>query len=103
MASTVTTWKEIFTKKYKESKFNYFGYFDNKYEVLFKKKLSDDLEHVWFNGYVKLDEPLKEKYEFESYRNKNIIGCDTSDHSSKSELNQLSILRSRITATINEY
>jgi len=103
MATTTQTWKETFTKKYKDLGFDYFGWFDAKYEIIFKKKSSDDLSTIWFNAYVKLDGQLKEKYEFESYRIKNIIGCDTSEFGSNPDLAQLSILRSRITSIINEH
>lgn len=103
MATTIGAWKEIFIKKYKESGFNFFGYFDDQYEVLIKQKLSDDNETTWFNGYVQFKVPLKNRYEFESFRHKNIIGCDTSDHSSKSEPEHLFILRNRITAMIKEH
>lgn len=103
MAITIQTWKEKFIHKYKDVGFNYFGYFDHNYQVLFKKKLSDDLVTVWFNAYVKLEEPLKGKYEFESYRDKNIVGCDTSDHTSKSDLKQCNIIRDRINSIINEH
>ncbi len=103
MATTIKTWKETFIHKYKQHGFNYFGWFDDKYEILFKQKLSDDLVTTWFNAYVKLKKPLKDQYVFEGYHHGNIIGCDTSDHVSMSEPEQIEILRDRITATINEH
>lgn len=103
MASTIKTWKETFIHKYKESGFNYFGWFDDKYEILIKKKLSDDHETIWFTAYVKLDEPLKESYQFESYRNKNIIGIDSSDLTSWTAEYQKTILKVRIKSIINEH
>lgn len=103
MATTIELKKEIVTKKYRDSGFNFFGYFDHKYEVLIKKKLSDDLKTMWFNAYVKLEEPLKYKYLFESYRIRNIVGCDSSDYSSSNETFQENIVIDRIVKIINEH
>lgn len=102
MASTTKIWKELFIYEFEPKWLNWFGLLDQKYEVLFKQKLSDDNETTWFNAYVKF-EKVNEKYEFEGYRMNNIIGCDTSDQTSKSEHEQLSILHDRITKTIEEH
>ena len=101
MATTIQIWKEIFT--HRASGFNPFGIFNTKYEVLFKRKLSDDLVTVWFNAYVKLTEPLEESYVHESYRNKNIIGVDSSDSTSMSEDLQKELVRERIKSIIEEH
>ena len=103
MATTTETWKEIIIHKRHQSGFNWFGLFDDSYEIIIKQKLSDDKETRWFNAYIKIKEPLKPKYQFESYRNKNIIGCDTSGAISNSQLTQLALVRQRITAIIEEH
>ena len=104
MAKTIETWKEIMAAP--KDKFTFWEkllWGIPKYQVMFKKKLSDDNNTVWFCAYVKLEEPLKEAYKFESYRDKNIIGCDTSDHTTHSQLTQIALVTWRMKHIINEH
>jgi len=104
MATTIETWKEIMTAP--KDKFTFWDralWGIPKYQVMFKKKQSDDNETVWFCAYVKLNEPLKDAYKFESYRKKNIIGVDSSDKTTHSQLTQIALVTWRMKHIINEH
>lgn len=101
MATTTEITKQEYT--YIPSGFNPLGFKNITYEILIKEKLSDDLETFWYNAYVKLVGDPKPIYSHESFRNKNIIGTDTSDLSSKSEDIQMKVVMERIIGIIKEH